>query len=601
MKIGAIGIRTKIIVGDAATWYLVKKYIDGKIIDLATDYETLNNKPKINDVELSGNKTSEDLGLVSAVEGKSLVDDLEIEKLAGIEENANNYTHPEKHSSSILDVVDVVDGAANKFLNERGEMVAVAHEGLTDKNSEAAVQHIDTTTTKPTLDAADMVALYDSVTGKMVLSDVLTKEYVTKVQESLYSYGVEFDQNQSTTTLYRIGNQELHRTLPVQSGMRRCLVLDDGTVNYYTHPTNTLMKEDGVTPSVLDGTDGQLMVEVPEHWRKFTTITEERFQVRLSMVEISGYHKVEKFYVSALEASVHRPTNKLSSVINLSPDYRGGNNNAAWDGAANTLLGRPASSISLTNFRTYARNRGAKWNVLPYEQYKSIWYLYMVEYANTNVQLPFSAPDPTGLKTGGLGNGVTDANSTEWNNFSGYNPFIPCGASIMPGIGNLSGEKTYTVTNFGGAGVNRTFKVPSYRGIENIFGHIWKHTDGVLVEVKTDADGGTSKLYTQSNPAMFADVITNYTYRGNLARTGGYIKKLLFGNNGDILPTQVGGGSTTYYAEYFETNTTSSQTRCVLLSAHAIYGASAGLSYAYTLYVPANASASLGARLCYIV
>lgn len=47
-------------------------------------------------------------------------------KLAGIEENANNYTHPETHPSSILDVVDVVDGAANKFLNERGEMVAVA-------------------------------------------------------------------------------------------------------------------------------------------------------------------------------------------------------------------------------------------------------------------------------------------------------------------------------------------------------------------------------------------------------------------------------------------------------------------------------------------
>ena len=89
MKIGAIGIRTKIIVGDAATWHLVKKYIDGKIIDLATDYETLNNKPKINDVELSGNKTSEDLGLVSAVEGKSLVDDLEIAKLAAVFTNLN--------------------------------------------------------------------------------------------------------------------------------------------------------------------------------------------------------------------------------------------------------------------------------------------------------------------------------------------------------------------------------------------------------------------------------------------------------------------------------------------------------------------------------
>lgn len=462
------------------------------------------------------------------------------------------------------------------------------------------------TTGQSTRDAMSQKAITDALPDNNYTNDDKSAVDAIKAAgeiqllESLYSYGVVFDQNQSTTTLYRIGNQELHRTLPVQSGMKRCLLADNGTVNYYTHPEYTAFKADGVTPSVLDGTDGQLLVEVPEHWRKFITLADERFGVRLSMVEIPGYHKVSKFYVSAFEATVHRPTNKLSSVYSLSPDYRGGNNNAAWDGAANTLLGRPASSLSLTNFRTYARNRGAKWNVLPYEQYKSVWYLYMVEYANTNVQLPVSAPDPTGLKTGGLGSGVTDANGAEWGSFNGNNPFIPCGASVMPGIGNLSGENSYTVTNFGGAGVNRSFKVPSYRGIENIFGHIWKHTDGVLVEVKTDADGGTSKLYTQSNPALFADVLTNYTYRGNLARAGGYIKKLLFGANGDILPTQVGAGSTTYYADNFETNITSSQTRCVLLSAIATYGAFAGLSSANTSNVPAAASANLGARLCYI-
>ena len=97
----------------------------------------------------------------------------EREKLAGIEENANDYTHPKTHPASILDVVDVVNGAANKFLNERGEMVAVAHENLTDKNSEAKVQHVDTTVTKENLDEADKVALYDSVTGKVVLSTAL--------------------------------------------------------------------------------------------------------------------------------------------------------------------------------------------------------------------------------------------------------------------------------------------------------------------------------------------------------------------------------------------------------------------------------------------
>lgn len=58
---------------------------------------------------------------VDKVEGKSLVDDSEIDKLAGIEENANDYTHPLTHPASILDVVDVVGGSVNKLMNERAK------------------------------------------------------------------------------------------------------------------------------------------------------------------------------------------------------------------------------------------------------------------------------------------------------------------------------------------------------------------------------------------------------------------------------------------------------------------------------------------------
>ena len=136
MKIGAIGIRTKIIVGDAATWYLVKKYLDNVVIEGAITPE-------------------------------------ERSKLAGIEENANNYTHPATHHAFILDVVDVVDGSADKFLNERGEMVAVSHKIVIDKNSETAFQHVDTTITKSTLAGNDKVVLFDSGTGGVVLSDIL--------------------------------------------------------------------------------------------------------------------------------------------------------------------------------------------------------------------------------------------------------------------------------------------------------------------------------------------------------------------------------------------------------------------------------------------
>lgn len=82
---------------------------------------------------------------VDKIDNHSLVPDLEIEKLAGIEENANNYTHPETHPASILDVVDVVNGDANKFLNERGEMVAVATSsiGVTGSQLYASTENSD--------------------------------------------------------------------------------------------------------------------------------------------------------------------------------------------------------------------------------------------------------------------------------------------------------------------------------------------------------------------------------------------------------------------------------------------------------------------------
>ena len=157
-------------------------------------------------------------------------------------------------------------------------------------------------------------------------------------------YGVEWDTNQAASAVIRIGNLNLHANLPIQSLMKRCLLLDNGTVNYYLSSTDSTKKADG-SNAVLDGTDGQVMVEIPEHYRKHEKEgTKER--VLLSIYPISGFKKIQKTYISAYEATVERSTNKLSSVVNTTANYRGGNNNATNDANPNTLLGRPASSFS---------------------------------------------------------------------------------------------------------------------------------------------------------------------------------------------------------------------------------------------------------------
>jgi len=50
---------------------------------------------------------------------------------------------------------------------------------------------------------------------------------------SMFVYGVSHAYNNASPILTRVGNLELHKSLPVQSLMRRCLLNDDGEVVTY--------------------------------------------------------------------------------------------------------------------------------------------------------------------------------------------------------------------------------------------------------------------------------------------------------------------------------------------------------------------------------
>lgn len=114
---------------------------------------------------------------------------------------------------------------------------------------------------------------------------------------------------------------------------------------------------------------------------------------------------------------------------------------------------------------------------------------------------------------------------------------------------------------------------------------------------------GTSKVYVADDPTNYNDSNYNgYTLRGEEARTEAYVKELVFGEFGDIMPAVVGGGSTTYWADYHYTNIPASGTvlRGVLFGGFAASGASAGFGYAYSSYAPSSTAARIGSRLCFI-
>lgn len=422
-----------------------------------------------------------------------------------------------------------------------------------------------------------------------------------------YYYGVKINTAVADPKLERVGRSELHANLPIQSLMRRCLLSDEGEVVTYLDANNSTKTDTGAAAD-LTGASGMVMVEIPEHYRKFEfdgkTIT-----VHISPYQLQGFHKVPKMYRSAYEATVERATNKLASVVNTTAAYRGGNNSTTYDSdAARTYLGRPASDISLTNFRNYARKRGAYglngcgWNCDVYAAQLATYWLFVIEYANLNSQAAYNAqPDANGYKQGGLGDGVTTLDGNKWNTFNYYHPFVPCG--ITNSLGNKTGVVDYTLPA-GTYDTNAvTVKVPSYRGIENPFGHIWSWTDGCKCLIQSDADGDKSLFYSCYDPAKFnSSGVNGYNLRGELPRSSGYFKAMMVGEDGDNMPTALGGGSTSYYCDYFYTSLPSSGVaeRGVLFGGHANNGAYAGLSYAGTTNAASAPSANVGSRLCFI-
>lgn len=404
--------------------------------------------------------------------------------------------------------------------------------------------------------------------------------------EERYAYGVEWDTASSSPDGVRVGNMQLHRDLPVQSGMRGVVLDNNGGVYYYHEPTAWKM--------TFASKDYASMVEIPDHWYKLYIIG-TKFRMMLSSIPLPGYKHISKFYIGSSEAQMLRSLGLLMSDKTNSTDTRGGDNTSEWDNTYRSLLGCPVTNLTRDQFRQAARKRGSGWEMYTYNAHKTLFWLFAVEYATLDSQKPFNAQkDANGFAQGGLGPGPTQM--TDWTNFNKINPLIPCGYTNE--FGNGSGEKAYVVKNASG-GTHATLMANRYRGIENPFGHIWKYTDGANIQVTT-GDAGLSILWTTDDPSNFSDTsYTGYNKKGNICRTNGYAKKMLLGEDGDIVATEIGGSSSTYWCDYYYTNTSANRMQVVLVGGSAGDGSNAGLAYVAASAAPSAASRDVGSRLCF--
>ena len=423
-------------------------------------------------------------------------------------------------------------------------------------------------------------------TGQRIKNIII---YYAAILDDNISYGIEWDITNSNPVVTRIGDLDKHVSLPLQNKMRGCLMADNGAVNYYLNSTDWSKKANG-DASNLDGTDGQVMIEIPAHYYKWEESGNTR-RIKISEENISGFTRVVKFYIGAYKAALNRSNLELASVQNVTSTYKGGNN------TTDQQLGMPATSISRTNYRTYANNRGSTFYQKSWENHQAVWRLFLVEYATRNSQTAVDATlTAEGYKQGGLGSGVTNIISGEWSTFNGYNPLIPCGTSNS--LANGSGEVSYTIPDYVGTA---TTTVNRYRGVENPFGDIWEWADGCNIYHQTVVEGGKSLLYVVKSPSNFTDVIdeNSILLTNQITRTKGYIKQLIGGANGVMMSEDNGGGLTTYWADYcYSTALSYPGLRAPLVGGSANYGVYAGFGCVYSHFAASSTSAFIGSRLC---
>lgn len=422
-----------------------------------------------------------------------------------------------------------------------------------------------------------------------VVSRHITFNVTSQNLEEFDWYGVSWSETSSNPDCTRIGNMDMHRTLPIQSMMKGYLYFKDGNPLYrmlklndsWTKCENYSAGGWRDVDTLLEDNNINVMIKIPEFWwiDDYTESTETH-NLKICPHAKPGWYHHKEAYVSAYEG------------------YIDGN---YYRSSKNKI---PSVNFTRSAVRPKARANGLgnSWNIYTYNEHRAICHLFLVEYATRNSQKAVNtALTVEGFRQGGLGSGCTTGTVTI-NGATTYS-FIPTGSSDSLGSG--SGEVTVTIQQTDSSGSNTTTttrKCNRYRGIENPFGHVWKHTDDVISVYISGY--GARFWYKCDSPDHFGDSISNDNpYYKNIAANAvvtGYKTKIVTTSTCDFFALSCNNGSeTTYWCDYNWDNTDGSL-HCLLIGGSSYNGGAAGLFSLHSYGGVGHSSASFGSRLTYL-
>jgi hypothetical protein len=341
--------------------------------------------------------------------------------------------------------------------------------------------------------------------------------------------------------------------LPFKSlGIRPC-VFKDGAVNYYLDPNDFTKKIDGSNADITSGLDGDVMIEIPKIYWKFSKNGTDRI-IQISRVKREGFvclahtrgvNVVDNIYIGAYPGAVI--SNKLRSLSGKTPT--GAKTHAA--------------------FRTDAQANGEGYEQFLFYQMQLLQILYVIFFKNLDGQTA-------------LGRGNVDASVLK-----------------KTGARNTSGM-------FYGS-TDGTMQI-KFCGIEDFWGNIRNWVDGLWstantvparkLWIATDEfntvpyqQGSEMRLDADPKPDNYIEYGTGFAVDVN-----GYIKDIHGTNETGFVVVNSTGSETTYYCDH-----ASIKAGCVGCSGgNNISGAIAGFCHLNLGFAALQAHETVGGRLTWI-
>ena len=364
------------------------------------------------------------------------------------------------------------------------------------------------------------------------ISPIDTKNYVGPVRMDLWKFrvegltsvfGVTWD-GSSTTALTRTDDSALFAD-PVPAV---------GT-GAGSSPFDNCLPWSGMT-KVTDGNN--TLVKIPKFWVK---VTHSPFKVQIADQATDGF-QVSPAHRDRGDGVGERDVVYIGRYeCNSSYQSRTGQS--------------PKVNTSLSSFRSGIKALGTGYYQADFALQLTLWYLYLVEFANWNGQTK-------------IGRGNVDSGS----------------------VINTGGTDSMTYHTGRAAGTDGNVAI-QYRNIENWWGNVLEWRDGIIFS--------GANICTYNNPANFADTYngTGATVRSNTrATSGGWIKAWGHdsSDNSFIYPNTVGGSDTTYVPDYCSYN---SGVRGLYVGGYCSRGPNAGPFCLYGNGAPSVTYSDLGSRL----